>query len=442
MTLGFELFVILLMLFINAVFASYEMALASTSRARLLTLQQNKKRGASQALYMKDRMEASLAVVQLGITLAGAVAAATGGAGVQESIAPYLSENFSLPAAYAEFLSLVVLILPLSAFTIVFAELVPKMFALNNKEKVCLLLSPSMKMIALIANPIVSFFEGAVKRIMLLSSKKKISAEPSPDDKQGLHELTAAVAMARASRLIGANEERIVLSAAGLSTRPIRDIMLPASDISMIPISDNLAEALIKAHMDMHTRFPVCSKAGDPQSIEGYINFKDILLALKMNSADPTLRGITRAVMRVHQNTSISHALTAMIQSKSHIALVSDQDNRILGMITLEDILEELVGEIEDEFDRLPTHIQPYGSVWLMGGGVSMKTVAATLGLPEPAAGPDQKIPTLSDWCLEKLSGHAAGGEVVIADQISVVIRKLRRKKIAEGVVSKIEKPS
>lgn len=439
MPIGVEIVIILLMLLLNAIFASYEMALASTSRSRLLALQQAKKKGAEQALYMKDRMEASLAVVQLGITLAGAIAAATGGASVQESIAPRLAANFGIPAVYAEVLSLLCLILPLSAFTIVFAELVPKMFALTHKEGVCMALSPAMKMITHIAGPLVSLFENAVKRIMLLSAKKKAVLEPSLDEQQGLHELTAAVALARASRLIGAHEERIVLSAASLSTRPIRDIMLLASDISMISIHDSLSDALIKAHMDMHTRFPVCSKNNDPQSIEGYVNFKDILLAIKMNSADPTLRGITRAVMRIDQKTPISQALSLMIQSKSHIALVAGEENQILGMITLEDILEELVGEIEDEFDRLPTHIQPYGSVWLMGGGVSMKNVWATLGLPEPALEVDKKVPTLSEWCLEKLGGAAAGGEVIQADQISVVVRKLRRKKIAEGVVSRIE---
>lgn len=437
MTLGVEFLIIALMLAVNAVFASYEMALASTSRTRLSALLHENKKGAAQALYMKDRMEASLAVVQLGITFAGAVAAATGGAGVQEAFAPYLSGTLGLPDFLAEILSLICLIIPLSAFTIVFAELVPKMFALGNKERVCLALSPSMKRIALIANPVVSFFETSVKKIMSFAFHKVPGNDPSLDDKQGLHELTAAAALARASRLIGAHEEKIVLSAASLSTRPIQDIMLPASDISMIPVDLNLADALVKAHMDMHTRFPLCSKEGDPQTIEGYVNFKDILLAIKMNAADPTLRGIMRSMMKIDARTPISQALTMMIQSKSHIALVSDSPHQILGMITLEDILEELVGEIEDEFDRLPSHVQPYGNVWLMGGGVSMKTVLSTLGMPEPAWESGKKIPALSEWCLEKLGGTLAGGEVIQQEGLNVVVRKLRRKKVSEAVVSR-----
>ncbi|MBU3759237.1 MAG: HlyC/CorC family transporter [Candidatus Omnitrophica bacterium] len=438
MTLGFELLIIGLMLAVNAVFASYEMALASTSRARLAALRHDGKKGADQALYMKDRMEASLAVVQLGITFAGAVAAATGGAGVQEVFAPYLMSRLGLPDFLAEILSLICLIIPLSAFTIVFAELVPKMFALTHKESVCLALSPAMKTIALVANPVVSFFETSVKKIMALIFMKPSAGDSAAESMQGLHELTAAVALARASRLIGAHEEKIVLSAAGLSLRPIRDIMLPASDISMIPIRLNLSEALVKAHMDMHTRFPLCAQEGNPQTIEGYVNFKDILLALKMNASDPTLHGIMRSIMKIEARTPISQALTQMIQSRAHIALVSDSEQKVLGMITLEDILEELVGEIEDEFDRLPSHIQPYGSVWLMGGGVSMKNVFTTLGMPAQEAPPGQRGPTLSEWCLSSLGGTVLGGEVITSGGLNVVIRKLRRKKIAEAVVSKL----
>ena len=142
MPFGFELMVIGAMLFFNAVFAAYEMALASVSHSRLMLLVSEKKKGAGEAAFMKDRMEASLAVIQLGITLFGAIAAATGGAGVEESVAPFLHEVWRIPNVLSEFLALLLLILPLSALTIMFAELVPKMFALQNKEWVCLALSP------------------------------------------------------------------------------------------------------------------------------------------------------------------------------------------------------------------------------------------------------------------------------------------------------------
>ncbi|MBI5213425.1 MAG: DUF21 domain-containing protein [Nitrospirae bacterium] len=186
MSFGYEILIIGLMLFVNAVFAAYEMALASISRARLLTLCQQKKHGAEEAAYMKDRMEASLAVVQLGITLAGAIAAAVGGAGAQESFTPFFTK-MGVSSFYAEILSLLCLVIPLSAFTIIFAELVPKMFALDNRESACLTLSPIMKLIARVADPIVSFFETIVKKVMSFGRKKKTGELTDSHDKQSLH---------------------------------------------------------------------------------------------------------------------------------------------------------------------------------------------------------------------------------------------------------------
>ena len=438
MSFGYEiLIVIVLMLFVNAVFAAYEMALVSISRARLLTLCQQKKRGAEEAAYMKDRMEASLAVVQLGITLAGAIAAATGGSGVQESFMPFFTK-MGIPSFYAEILSLGCLVVPLSAFTIIFAELVPKMFALDNRESVCLGLSPTMKVIARIADPAVSFFEMIVKKIMIFGRKKKGGESADFLDKQSLYELRAAAALARTSLLIGAQEEKIVLSAAQLSRRKVTDIMWDVEYISMIPVTDSLSDALIKAHLDMHTRFPVCEKAGEPQTIIGYLNFKDIINALKINAKNPSVKEITRPIKKLLAGTPLSQALSEMMQERTHIAIVVSEEREALGMITLEDIIEDLVGEIEDEFDRLPAHVQPCGSGWIVGGAVSMKVVASTLSIELSIKNITERTPTLAEWVAEKLGRDIEGGEILSFDDILVTVRKLRRRKLAEALIAKV----
>ncbi len=429
---GYELLVIVLMLAVNGVFASYEMALASVSRARLLTLCQQGKRGATEAAYMKDRMEASLAVVQLGITLAGAIAAATGGAGAQESLTPLLA-SMGIEGFAAEAVSLACLVIPLSAFTIIFAELVPKMIALDNREAVCLGLSPAMKAIAYLAHPAVAFFEGTVKRVMRLGRKKGPPGATDPHELESLHELKAAAALARTSRLIGAHEEKIVLSAAQLSHRKVTDIMWGLSDIAMLPANDTLTEALIKVHLDMHTRFPVYEKEGDPQSIIGYLNFKDIVNAIKLNPQNPSVRGITRPIKKLPSDTTLSEALSGMMREKAHIALVISKQWEVLGMLTLEDIIEDLVGEIEDEFDRLPTHVHPCGTGWIVGGGVPMTTIATTMGLPVPPNGSSGKPPVLAEWLHQRLGREVAGGEILDLEGITLTVRKLRRKRLAEA---------
>ena len=236
-------------------------------------------------------MESSLAVIQIGITLVGAIAALPRGGGNGRFSSPNSKRILDYQETVAEIISLVCLIIPLSCITIILAELVPKIFALNNKEWVCLAFSPIMKIFSQIGYPVVVVFEWFVKKIVGYGSQKW---PPQVDsyDKLGLHELKAAVTLARASRLIETGQEKIVLSAAQLSSRPISDIVLPATDISMIPVNMSLSDALIRAHLDMHTRFPVCQTEGDPQTITGYVNFKDIVNALKNNPNDPSLKGV------------------------------------------------------------------------------------------------------------------------------------------------------
>lgn len=432
------LIIIGFMIFLNAVFAAYEMALASVARAKLTALVNLKKKGAPEAVFMKDRMEASLAVVQVGITLVGAIAAAAGGAGVAEFLSPYIQTTYQLSKTWADFISLAFLIIPLSALTIAFAELIPKTFALNNKVAVCLALSPMMKILFQFAWPVITVFEKIVQGAMRFVAKMG-HQKNRLEDQSSLHELNAAVSLARASRLIGAREEKIVLSAAQLSIRPVKEIILPINDVSMIPLNCSLSDALVRAHLDMHTRFPVCAEENNPQTIQGYINFKDIMMALKLNPADPTVRGIVRPIKTVKENIPISSVLELMIQERLHIALVAALDDTVAGMVTLEDIIEELVGEIEDEFDRLPTHIHPYGGGWIMGGGVPMSLVALSAGIPWTPPTPTGTTLKLSDWASKKV-GQLKGGEIIESDGLQVIVRKLRRKKLGEAIVNVVKK--
>jgi putative hemolysin len=384
---------------------------------------------------MKDRMEASLAVVQLGITFVGAVAAAIGGAGMSETLEPYLAEKYGFSEAVAEILALVCLVIPLSCITIIFAELVPKMFAFHNREWVCLKLSPLMRNLSYIAYPLVRIFEAIVKMVVGFGSRR-IQGGMDGVEQIGIHELKAAATLARSSRLIGANQEKIVLSAADLSLRPISSIMLLASEISMIPLRASMNDALVKAHLDMRTRFPVCAEENDPQTIQGYVSFKDIINALKTNPENPTLESVTRPIKSLKTDTPISDALAQMIHDKIHIALVRSGDGRVAGMVTLEDIMEELVGEIEDEFDRLPMYIHAFGASWIMGGGVSMGAVLSKIGRPVSPEEERFKNFSLAEWVSHKLGRPLRAGEMVHLGGLTVTTRKLRRKKLYEAVVS------
>lgn len=431
-----ELLVMVLMIGFNAVFAAYEISLAAISVAQLRVLAQDRRHGAEAAVYMKENVEASLSAVQLGITLFGAIAAATGGAGAGESIAPWLRSHFGLTSGTSEFVAVAAVVLPLTAVTIVVGELVPKVFALRNKERVCTALSPGMKWFTFSVWPAVWLFENSVSVITDWGERRfrgAAAGAAESSEAAELQELRAAAALARGSRLIGSREEGIIVGAARLSARPVREIMIPAAHISMLDASARLVDAMIAAHLEMHTRFPVTERAGDPQRIIGYANFKDIVAVLRLSPSDPSLRGITRPVLSFTDADPIAQCLERLLRDNSHIALVRDSGGAVVGLVTLEDVLEELLGDIGDEYDQLPEHVIPTGGSWAVGGGTALARVKEATALElrgDPAR-------TLADWCAGELGRPPRGGDVLTRDGVRVAVRKVRRNRLLEALVAR-----
>ena len=151
---GLEWIIVLLMVLINALFAAYEIALASVTKTRLESLKNQGRFGATAAIVMKERIEKSFAVVQLGITIVGLIAGATSGATASENLSPIL-QKYGWSERTADGLSIAIFVAPLTILTIVVGELVPKLFALRNKEWVCLSLSPWMRGFSILAWPLV-----------------------------------------------------------------------------------------------------------------------------------------------------------------------------------------------------------------------------------------------------------------------------------------------
>lgn len=434
----FETVLILFMVGTNAIFAAYEIALASVTLGRLQVLAHEGRRGAQTALRMKQNMEASLAVVQLGITLVGAIAAATGGAGAEESIAPWIETRFGIASGLADILGIAVVVLPLTVLTIIFGELVPKVFTLRNKEWVCLRLSPPMQVFSLSVWPAVRFLEINVLWITRLGERIWAPAGHSgdgPSESTEIQELRAVTSLARMSRLIGHQEEKIILGAARLSARRLREIMWPADSIRMLNADDSLADALVTANLDMHTRFPITECEGDPQRIIGYANFKDIVASLKILPGEATVRHIARSLPSFNEGISISAALESLMRDHQHISLVRGDGGSVTGLVTLEDIIEELLGDIKDEYDRLPAHLSASGSGWIAGGGLTLDQLRRAAGIDLVSGVGESR--QLSEWIEKKCGAPLVGGEVIDDSGIRVVVRKIRRGRVLEAHVRK-----
>lgn len=432
-----ELIVIAAMIAFNSLFAAYEIALASIGLGRLHALVKQRKAGAAAAVRMKEGMEASLAVVQLGITLVGATAAATGGAGAEASIEPMLI-GWGLSSQAAAFLAIVLIVAPLTVVTIILGELVPKVFALRNQEWVCLTLSPPMEWFAYSVWPIVWFLENSVTLIMSWSEAARSENGEGQASEATLRELQGAAGLARMSRLIGHREEGIILSASRLRTTPLRNIMLPAEHMGMLSVEQTLSEALIVAHQEMHTRYPVTEEPGNPQRIIGYANFKDIVTALRIAPHDPSLRNLVREIRHFREDTNVADALESLIRERNHIAIIHGDGGKVVGMITLEDVLEELVGEIHDEFDRIPSYVIATGNGWIVGGFVTLDRLAQATGITlQPNS--EKPLYRLNDWVTEHLEGPPRGGDEVRAGGARVLVRKTRQVLVQEAFVERIK---
>lgn len=336
-------------------------------------------------------------------------------------------------------IAITIIVIPLTLLTIVFGELIPKVFALRNKEWVCLRLSPWIEWFSISVWPIVWVLERTVTLVMRLGERHKRTnlQEEQKANETALQELRAVASLARTSLLIGGREEAIILNAARLASTKVAAIMLPAKYIGMLNVDDPLADCLVAAHQDMHTRFPVTEGAADPQKIIGYVNFKDIVAVLKMSPQEPNLRGILRTIPRFPADMTVANCLEQLTHERVHIALITEASGTVVGMLTLEDILEELIGEIHDEFDRLPANISRSGQAWVVGGHASLERVREVTGIELPPHQSDSTPPNVSDWVIHQLGHPVAGGEVVPAENARVVVRKVRRQRVLEALISK-----
>lgn len=428
-----EILIVLAMLAVNATFAAFELALASVRPAQLQLAVDARRHGARAAIAMRQQMDASLAVVQLGITLAGAIAAATGGAGVEESLAPWFEARLGVSESWAEFLALSAFVLPLAAFTIVFGELVPKLLALRDPVRICIRLAPTMRVFSAAVRPLVRLLTGAVGLVLKAPPEGSARAAAA-----GLAELRAQIRLLGSSREIGGDEERLLLAASQLSRTPAREIVVPVESIATLPLDVSPEEALVLAMPELHTRFPVTRTRGAIDDIVGYVNFKELVAAAHAAPAGDgiatTLGAIVRTLPSFRGDLPLGAALRAMVPARIHVALVHDDGDRLIGMMTLEDVFEELVGEIEDELDLVPDLVERRDDGWMVGGGARIDRIRKVMGQARFAADVDGTT-TVDAFLRGDPPRRRRPGDTLAVGPWTLVVRKIRRQRVTEAFV-------
>ena len=328
-----EFAVILVCLLLNGLFAAVEMAFVTTTKPRLREMARAGNRDAARILRLRENPERTLSVLQIGITAVGAVAAAVGGIGAVSYLGPWLQGHLSIGRAAADTLAIVAVILPMTYFSVVAGELVPKTLALRNPVGIVLRSARWLVLFDRILSPVVTLLEGST-RAVLRRLKKPV------------HSTAEALAEGEAVELDSLSDQtrEYVLNLVDLERRRIRDVRLPWNEVVHVHETDS-AETVTRVVLDSgHTRLPVIKEG----QVLGILNTKEFFLLTGRGGGD--WRALVRPVVRVDESAPILRALTLMQERRSHLSITFNQ-GRLSGIVTVEDIVEEVIGDLFDEDD-------------------------------------------------------------------------------------------
>lgn len=328
-----DFFIIISCLVINAFFSAYEMAFVTISREEMDELEENSNIILKKLNLFKKKPERTLSVIQIGITLVGAIAAAVGGTGAVESLEPYIVENYGLSRSFAEAISVILVIVPLTYFSVIFGELVPKTIALRHPLKVILMGTKFLSLIDKILSPIVTFLEISTYYLLRRVGLSEGSGE---DESMG-----ESVEIGN----LPTYHQKFVQNLVALKGRKVSNAMIPWEKVSYLNFSDSEEGVRMKLNSAPHSRFPVI----DGDIVVGILLQKE-LPYLKDQGQIPW-QGILRPVVKATHNEKVLEAFLRMQDKQTPLAVVENADGHFVGIITIEDILEEVVGDINDKAD-------------------------------------------------------------------------------------------
>jgi putative hemolysin len=337
------LFLVFLTL-LEAFFVASEIALVSVRRSRIEQLIEEGNPGARRVRRLIDDPGRFLAVSQLGLTLIGFFASAFAAVSLVETLRSVLV-GFGMDAGAAGGTALVVVTIILAFFTIIFAELIPKSIALANPERFALVLSRPIDFLARLLGPVVAVLNGITRWVA-----RSIGVDINQEAQISADELRLIVERGGEQGVLEAEEEQMINAVIELGERRVHEVMIPRVAIAALASDATLEQAIDLVVEVGHSRIPVYHDSID--EIVGILYAKDLLPYLKNDAGPrPQLRKLLRPPVLVPESMTIDDLLHELQRRKVHIAIVLDEYGGTAGLVTIEDLLEEIVGEIQDEYD-------------------------------------------------------------------------------------------
>jgi CBS domain containing-hemolysin-like protein len=391
-----------------------EASLLTVSRARIEALT-SKSRAARLVSHMKAHLDRPIAAILIMNTVANTGGAALAGREYQRMFG---GENM---VVFSVFLTLAVLI---------FGELLPKTLGVRHGFRASLMVAAPLLVMIRLMRP----FTWCVEQMSRLLGRRDSSSSYTLED------LRAAARLAASSKSLGREEMMIIDAASRLPKLPVSQIMIHARDVVYLSLADDDEVLLLKARRSMHSRLLLCRN--DLNDVLGVVNVKEVLWRLVLEGSDepgePLKRMLGEAVrppLFVRPKFDVSHLLREFSQQHGHLAVVRGEDHRVVGIVTLEDVIEEIIGEVDDEYDSAPQHNEKIGvGLYRFGGGTSWAEAAEVLNVSAEEFIPEERKLDgrfdVHDLAQSLLRGKLRTGGLFFVGKWRFKVTRMRRGKV------------
>ncbi|SHK62051.1 hemolysin family protein [Desulforamulus aeronauticus] len=402
MLLALQVLLAVFLVFLNGLFVAAEFSFVKVRPTRLAQLVAEGNRQAKVAQTCVNNIDAYLSVCQLGITLSSLGLGWLGEPVVAKLLEPVLYSLGVTSTAAVHTISFIIAFSLVTFLHVVFGELVPKSLAIQRAEGVTLWLAGFMRVFYVVFYPGIVVFNGTANWIL-----RCIGVQPASEHEESHseEELQMLVSESYKGGHLDKNEWRMLQNVFNLENRVAREVMVPRPEVIFLDRQKTLEENLAIARQTEHTRYPLMD--GDSDHVVGLVHIKDLFRLEKGTTIDK----VKRSIMMVPEGVSLDHMLREFQQNHQQMALVVDEYGGTSGIITMENVLEELVGEIQDEFDQELPQVAPIkDGAFMVDGRMLLEEASEMFKLP---VGEEEEYDTLGGFVFGRLGKRPKVGDVV-----------------------------
>jgi putative hemolysin len=422
--LGTDILIILVLILINGFFVAAEIAFVSVRRTRLDELAEAGDRGAKRAQVLMRDPGRFLAVIQVAITFLGALASAVAAVSIVTVVSEPLREITFL-ADYADTIALLFVTSIVAIVSIVLGELIPKGLALGNPDRIALTVSGPITIFAKIVSPLVAVLVALTKLI-----SKPFGIDPTRTPELSAAEIRLIVEQGSQQGVLEAEEEQMISAVMSLSDSKLHEVMVPRIDIAAIDQEASFDDAVTLVLTEGHSRTPLYKESVD--HIVGILYAKDLLRIIAAGGPRPRLRDIMRPALFVPESQAVDDLLNELQRRRVHMAIVLDEYGGTAGLVTIEDLLEEIVGEIQDEFDEEePMKVIVRDGEAILDGRADIDEMGELVD-PALELEDDEEYDTVGGFVYHRIGRVPVVGDTVAVDPFKITVIKVTGRRVGK----------